>query len=240
MSSQAGRRDGDLFAGRASAALPRHPDHRDRRETAGRDRRQRLDRRRPGGRGARPIPTCGCCASERNIGYGGAINRAVAETRSRHRVRRHRQSGRLAGAPGSIDTMLEAARRWPRAGALGPLIREPGRHRVPVGAPGARARVGRRARDPRHGVADQPVDRAVPPGERDRSASARSAGCRGRACCCGAPPSTRSGFRLPLLHVHGGRRSRRPPRPGRLAERVRALGRGDARTRATPPGGIPN
>jgi N-acetylglucosaminyl-diphospho-decaprenol L-rhamnosyltransferase len=27
--------------------------------------------------------------------------------------------------PGSIDTLIEAARRWPRAGSLGPLIRDP-------------------------------------------------------------------------------------------------------------------
>ncbi len=27
--------------------------------------------------------------------------------------------------PGSIDVLLDAAARWPRAGALGPLIRDP-------------------------------------------------------------------------------------------------------------------
>ena len=27
--------------------------------------------------------------------------------------------------PGSIDELLEAARRWPQAGTLGPLIRDP-------------------------------------------------------------------------------------------------------------------
>ncbi|WP_299566322.1 glycosyltransferase family 2 protein [uncultured Mycolicibacterium sp.] len=62
-----------------------------------------------------------------NLGYGTAINRAVAEY--------------VDGADGadffivanpdvqwgprSIDILLEAANRWPRAGALGPLIRDP-------------------------------------------------------------------------------------------------------------------
>ena len=32
---------------------------------------------------------------------------------------------KLAWAPGSIDTLLEAAERWPRAATLGPLIRDP-------------------------------------------------------------------------------------------------------------------
>ncbi len=59
-----------------------------------------------------------------NLGYGNAVNRAVAQ---------------LAGGdewvivanpdvqwgPGSIDALLDAAARWPRAAALGPLIRDP-------------------------------------------------------------------------------------------------------------------
>ena len=61
-----------------------------------------------------------------NLGYGSAVNRAVE----------------IAGAgdadewiivanpdvqwgPRSIDALLDAAARWPRAGALGPLIRDP-------------------------------------------------------------------------------------------------------------------
>lgn len=63
-----------------------------------------------------------------NLGYGGAVNSAVA---------------RLAGedgecgefiivanpdvqwGPGSIDALLDAAARWPHAATLGPLIRDP-------------------------------------------------------------------------------------------------------------------
>lgn len=59
-----------------------------------------------------------------NIGYGGAVNRAVAE------VDRSIEFVVVANPdvewqPGSLDRLLAAAERWPRAGALGPLIREP-------------------------------------------------------------------------------------------------------------------
>ena len=36
-------------------------------------------------------------------------------------------------APGALDALLEAAGRWPRAGALGPLIREPDGSTYPSG-----------------------------------------------------------------------------------------------------------
>ena len=61
-----------------------------------------------------------------NLGYGSAVNRAVTEY------------GLTSGTdffivanpdvqwgPRSIDLLLEAADRWPRAGALGPLIQDP-------------------------------------------------------------------------------------------------------------------
>ncbi|WP_156685699.1 glycosyltransferase family 2 protein [Mycobacterium sp. Marseille-P9652] len=63
-----------------------------------------------------------------NLGYGTAVNRAVEQLD---------QGLEDAGdwvivanpdvqwGPGSIDALLEAAARWPRAGALGPLIRDP-------------------------------------------------------------------------------------------------------------------
>lgn len=59
-----------------------------------------------------------------NIGYGGAINRAVAE------IDEDIEFVVIANpdvrwAPGSIDVLLAAAERWPRAGALGPLVLEP-------------------------------------------------------------------------------------------------------------------
>lgn len=63
-----------------------------------------------------------------NLGYGAAVNRAVARV----------IDGQGAGGefvivanpdvvwgPGSIDALLDAAERWPRAGSLGPLIRDP-------------------------------------------------------------------------------------------------------------------
>ncbi|TVS88001.1 glycosyltransferase family 2 protein [Mycobacterium helveticum] len=62
-----------------------------------------------------------------NLGYGTAVNLAVERL------------GEIGAAddwvivanpdvqwgPGSIDALLDAANRWPRAGALGPLIRDP-------------------------------------------------------------------------------------------------------------------
>ncbi len=64
-----------------------------------------------------------------NLGYGGAVNSAVARLGG--------VDGRESGdflivanpdvqwGPGSIDALLEAAARWPHAATLGPLIREP-------------------------------------------------------------------------------------------------------------------
>jgi N-acetylglucosaminyl-diphospho-decaprenol L-rhamnosyltransferase len=62
-----------------------------------------------------------------NLGYGTAANRAVAQLDGD-------QGGQewvivanpdVQWGPGSIDALLDAAGRWPRAGALGPLIRDP-------------------------------------------------------------------------------------------------------------------
>ncbi|MEB3982258.1 glycosyltransferase family 2 protein [Mycobacterium sp. 663a-19] len=64
-----------------------------------------------------------------NLGYGTAVNRAIAHLD---------EVGQpwvddwvivanpdVQWGPGSIDALLDAATRWPRAGALGPLIRDP-------------------------------------------------------------------------------------------------------------------
>ncbi|MDG3008813.1 glycosyltransferase family 2 protein [Rhodococcus sp. D2-41] len=59
-----------------------------------------------------------------NIGYGGAINRAVAEVDPSIEYVLVANPDVRWGI-GSIDALLEAAGRWPRAGALGPLVREP-------------------------------------------------------------------------------------------------------------------
>jgi N-acetylglucosaminyl-diphospho-decaprenol L-rhamnosyltransferase len=59
-----------------------------------------------------------------NVGYGSAANRGVVEWGA--------EVGWVVVAnpdiewhPGSLDELLTAAQRWPRAGALGPLIRQP-------------------------------------------------------------------------------------------------------------------
>ena len=59
-----------------------------------------------------------------NLGYGTAVNRAVAEvTPSSEFVVVANPD--VQWGPRSIDLLLEAAERWPRAGSLGPLIRDP-------------------------------------------------------------------------------------------------------------------
>jgi N-acetylglucosaminyl-diphospho-decaprenol L-rhamnosyltransferase len=59
-----------------------------------------------------------------NVGYGTAVNRAVAEIgpESEFFVVANPD---VQWGPCSIDMLLDAARRWPGAGSLGPLIRDP-------------------------------------------------------------------------------------------------------------------
>jgi N-acetylglucosaminyl-diphospho-decaprenol L-rhamnosyltransferase len=60
-----------------------------------------------------------------NLGYGAAVNRAVAALPAAVEwVLVSNPDVRLR--PGSLDELLAVAARWPRAGALGPLVREPG------------------------------------------------------------------------------------------------------------------
>ena len=59
-----------------------------------------------------------------NLGYGTAVNRAVATVSPDEEFVLVANPDVVWG-PGSIDALLEAAGRWPRAGALGPLIRDP-------------------------------------------------------------------------------------------------------------------
>ena len=62
-----------------------------------------------------------------NLGYGSAVNRAVAEylKDSDYSDFFVVANPDVQWGPGSIDILLEAAARWPRAGSLGPLIRDP-------------------------------------------------------------------------------------------------------------------
>ncbi|QKT06805.1 glycosyltransferase family 2 protein [Gordonia sp. X0973] len=59
-----------------------------------------------------------------NLGYGGAINRAVAEIDPEVEYIVVANPD-VAWGPGSLDELLAAAQRWPKAGSLGPLIHEP-------------------------------------------------------------------------------------------------------------------
>jgi N-acetylglucosaminyl-diphospho-decaprenol L-rhamnosyltransferase len=65
-----------------------------------------------------------------NLGYGAAVNRAVNSYLVDEGLAGDPEFFVVANpdvvwGPHSIDAMLEAATRWPRAGALGPLIRDP-------------------------------------------------------------------------------------------------------------------
>jgi N-acetylglucosaminyl-diphospho-decaprenol L-rhamnosyltransferase len=59
-----------------------------------------------------------------NLGYGTAVNRAVATVPAAQEYVLVANPD-VVWSPGSIDALLEAAGRWPQAGAVGPLIRDP-------------------------------------------------------------------------------------------------------------------
>ena len=58
-----------------------------------------------------------------NLGYGGAVNRGVGAVASTEFLIIANPD--VVWGPGSIDALLEVARRWPQAAAVGPLIRDP-------------------------------------------------------------------------------------------------------------------
>jgi N-acetylglucosaminyl-diphospho-decaprenol L-rhamnosyltransferase len=58
-----------------------------------------------------------------NLGYGTAVNRAVAQLDDADWMIVANPD--VQWGPGSIDALLDAAVRWPRAGVLGPLVRDP-------------------------------------------------------------------------------------------------------------------
>lgn len=60
-----------------------------------------------------------------NLGYGGAINYAVARLDLGALDWLLISNPDVVFGPGSIDALIEAAARHPRAGSLGPLIRDP-------------------------------------------------------------------------------------------------------------------
>ncbi|MDA2894462.1 glycosyltransferase family 2 protein [Mycolicibacterium sp. BiH015] len=60
-----------------------------------------------------------------NLGYGTAVNRAVSEYGLGSEDFFVVANPDVQWGPRSIDLLVEAAARWPRAGSLGPLIRDP-------------------------------------------------------------------------------------------------------------------
>ncbi|MDA3649915.1 glycosyltransferase family 2 protein [Saccharopolyspora indica] len=65
------------------------------------------------------VPTGG------NLGYGGGANRGVAQLGSEYGWVVIANPD-LEWEPGALDELLAAAKRWPRGGSFGPLIKEPG------------------------------------------------------------------------------------------------------------------
>ena len=59
-----------------------------------------------------------------NLGYGSAVNRAVAELGDVDEWIIVANPD-VQWGPGSIDALLDAATRWPRAATLGPLVHDP-------------------------------------------------------------------------------------------------------------------
>ena len=59
-----------------------------------------------------------------NLGYGGGANRGVAALGQEYGWIVVCNPD-LEWRPGALDTLLDAAKRWPRGGAFGPLITEP-------------------------------------------------------------------------------------------------------------------
>ena len=72
-------------------------------------------------------PEARLLATGANLGYGSAVNYAVRQLVDEDAIDEFVVVANpdVQWGPGSIDALLEAAERWPHAGALGPLIREP-------------------------------------------------------------------------------------------------------------------
>src|SRR5271169_1169035 len=128
-----------------------------------------------------------------NLGYGSAVNRAIAQLGDALE-----DVGEwvvvanpdVQWGPGSIDALLDAVSRWPRAATFGPLIHDPdgsvypsARHLPSLIRGGMHAVVGPLWKNNPWSTAYR-QERLEP--------SERPAGCRVRVCWCAAPPSSRS------------------------------------------------
>ncbi len=134
-----------------------------------------------------------------NLGYGSAVNRAVDEFLKDDDTQAFSDCSDffivanpdVQWGPRSIDILLDAAARWPRAGALGAVDPRSGRHGLPVGAPSAQPDPGRHARGRRTAVALQSVDRVLPAGQARTQRTTRRMVVGLVLCCCGGRRSMR-------------------------------------------------
>ncbi len=163
-----------------------------------------------------------------NLGYGSAVNRAVAKLPADDEFVIVANPD-VVWSPGSIDALLDAAERWPRAATLGPLIRDPdgsvypsARHLPSLVRGGMHAVVG-------FAWKRNPWTKAYR--QEYLEPSERPVGWLSGSCLLVRRAAFDAGRRVrrALLHVHGGRRPRRPARPGRLAQRLRPVGGDPAR-----------
>ncbi len=131
-----------------------------------------------------------------NLGYGSAANRAVAEYLADPTTSGDSEFFVVANpdvqwGPHSIDAMLEAAARWPKAGCDRSADPRARRHRLSVGAAPAQPDPRRHARGGRPVLEVEPVDRRRTASCTSSPANVPSAGFPVRACCCAGPPSKR-------------------------------------------------
>ncbi len=133
-----------------------------------------------------------------NLGYGRAANIGARETTAEFLVVANPD---IVWEPGSLDALLAAARRWPTGASFGPLIRTPDGEIYPsaralpssVAASATPCSVG----------GGRPTRGRPPTGSRATPRpSAPRAGCRARACCCAATPSTRSEGSTPTYFMY--------------------------------------
>ena len=126
-----------------------------------------------------------------NLGYGTAVNRAVAEIGPEAEFFVVANPD-VQWGPRCIDMLLEAAARWPRAGVAGTADPRPRRFGVPVGAPPAQPDPGRHARGRRPVLEIQPVDGRIPAGANRAQRTPRRLAVGFLPVATAAPPSMRS------------------------------------------------
>ena len=142
-----------------------------------------------------------------NLGYGTAVNRAVAEYLDDFECSDFFVVANpdVQWGPRSIDVLLDAAARWPQAGSLGPLIRDPdgsvypsARHLPSLIRGGMHAVIG-------PDVEVQSMDGRISAGPLGTQRTPGRLAVRFMPVAAPRRIRGRRRFQRALLHVHGGR-----------------------------------